>query len=307
MHARLAKIAAGVKVSSVASTADEVRDDLSFLVGAKRRVRLEGNGPRGLAVVGSRVFAAEYFTDSLAVLDLADGAYGRVKSVVLQRPSRLSDARRGEMLFHDAALCFQEWQSCASCHPGSGRVDALNWDLLNDGIGNPKSTKSLLLAHATPPTMSLGIRADAPAAVRAGIRYIQFAVRPEADAAAIDAYLRSLEPMASPHLVDGQLSPSALRGQEVFSQAGCARCHSGPLYTDLRQYDIGTGVGLDKAQTFDTPTLVEIWRTGPYLHDGRAATIADVLTEYNPDDKHGRTSSLTPGQIQDLVDFVLTR
>lgn len=307
LHSRLAKVAKGERVSSVASTIDAVRDDLSFLVGAKRRVPLEGNGPRGLTVVGTRVFAAEYFTDSLGVLDLKEGDYARAESLSLQKPQYVSDVRRGEMLFHDATLCFQQWQSCASCHPGSGRSDGLNWDLLNDGIGNPKNTKSLLLAHATPPAMSLGIRANAQVAVRAGIRYIQFAVRPEEDAAAIDMYLQSLEPVPSPHLVAGQMSPSALKGQEIFSHAGCAHCHSGPLYTDLKQYDVGTGTGLDQSHAFDTPTLTEVWRTAPYLHDGRAATVADVLTKCNPDDEHGRTSSLTPDQVQDLAEFVLTR
>ena len=43
----------------------------------------------------------------------------------------------------------------------------LNWDLLNDGVGNPKNTRSLLLAHKTPPAMFLGVRANAEAAVRA--------------------------------------------------------------------------------------------------------------------------------------------
>lgn len=307
LHSRLAKAVAGEQVSSVTASNEEVRDDLSFLVGAKRRVPLQGNGPRGLAVVGPRVFAAEYFTDSLAILDLDEGDYAIASSVPLQDPIRPSDVRRGEMLFHDAALCFQQWQSCASCHPGCGRVDALNWDLLNDGIGNPKNTKSLLLAHVTPPAMSLGIREDAHVAVRAGIRYIQFAVRPEEDAAAIDAYLQSLKPIPSPHLIDGLMSPAALRGQKIFSQAGCTHCHSGPLYTDLRQYDVGTGTGLDKAQAFDTPTLIEVWRTAPYLHDGRAATISDVLTKHNPDNRHGRTSDLTLEELQDLAEFVLTR
>ena len=307
LHSRLAQAAAGGKVSSVTASTDEVRDDVSFLVGAKRRVPLQGNGPRGLTVVGSRVFAAEYFTDSLASLDLDGGEHAKAQSIPLKKPLRPSDVRRGEMLFHDAALCFQQWQSCASCHPGSGRVDALNWDLLNDGIGNPKNTKSLLLAHATPPAMSLGIREDAHVAVRAGIRYIQFAVRPEEEAAAIDTYLLSLKSLPSPHLIDGQMSPAALRGQKVFAQAGCAHCHSGPLYTDLGRYDVGTGIGLDEAQAFDTPTLVEVWRTAPYLHDGRAATISDVLTKHNPGDKHGRTSSLTSRELQDLAEFILTR
>ena len=52
------------------------------------------------------------------------------------------------------------------------RPDALNWDLLNDGIGNPKNTLSLLLSHQTPPVMITGVRASAEDAVRAGIKYI---------------------------------------------------------------------------------------------------------------------------------------
>ena len=59
----------------------------------------------------------------------------------------------GERLFNDTTLCHQRWQSCASCHP-DGRTDGLNWDLLNDGIGNPKNTKSLLLASEKPPEMA---------------------------------------------------------------------------------------------------------------------------------------------------------
>jgi cytochrome c peroxidase len=211
------------------------------------------------------------------------------------------------MLFHDARICFQQWQSCASCHPGGGRVDVLNWDLLNDGIGNPKNTKSLLLAHRTPPSMSLGVRATAEVAVRSGLRFILFAVRPQSDAVAIDRYLESLTPIPSPHLIDGQPGPAALRGQQIFHDAGCSSCHSGPLYTNRRLYDMGTGLGADRAEPFDTPTLIEVWRTAPYLHDGRAATIRDVLTTQNPDDRHGRTSKLTEEQIGDLAEFVLTR
>ena len=210
------------------------------------------------------------------------------------------------MLFNNAQICFQGWQSCASCHPSDARSDALNWDLLNDGLGNPKNTKSLLLAHETPPAMITGIRENAEAAVRAGIRHIQFAVRPEEEAAAIDEYLKSLKPVPSPHLVDGKLSESAERGEKIFEKAHCASCHKGPHYTDLKQHDVGTGKDLDKDQKFDTPTLVEVWRTGPYLYDGRAATIKDVLTIHNSDDKHGTTSNLGNDEIKDLAQFVLS-
>ncbi|MHC4147036.1 MAG: hypothetical protein ACYSUD_19975 [Planctomycetota bacterium] len=79
------------------------------------------------------------------------------------------------------------------------------------------------------------------------------------------------------------------------------------MYTDLQKYDVGTGEGLDKDRQFDTPSLVEAWRTAPYLYDGRAATIEEVLTTYNPDDKHGTTSKLTDSEIKDLVQFVLSQ
>ena len=59
--------------------------------------------------------------------------------------------------------------------------------------------------------------------MRAGITHILFAVRPEEDAKAIDAYLKSLEPVPSPHLVDGQLNAAAERGKKLFFNAtvGC--------------------------------------------------------------------------------------
>jgi cytochrome c peroxidase len=79
------------------------------------------------------------------------------------------------------------------------------------------------------------------------------------------------------------------------------------LFTDLKTYDVGTRGRFDKAaDRFDTPSLVEGWRTAPYLHDGSAATMRDVLTTGNPADKHGKTSHLTPQQIDDLAAYLLS-
>jgi len=303
LHDRLAKVAAGEAVSEVSLCADDVPNDLAFLVGIQRRIRLSGNGPRGLAVIGSRVYAAEYFSGTLGVVDLAVEGASRVQSISLGVEPLRTQERIGEMFFNDAALCFQHWQSCASCHPDA-RADGLNWDLLNDGIGNPKNTRSMLLSHRTPPVMSLGVRETAESAVRSGIRYIQFAERPEEDAAAIDAYLKSLPPTPSPALINGQRSAAAERGAQVFQQAGCAACHPAPLFTNLMRYRVGTGRDLETDKEFDTPTLVEAWRTAPYLHDGRSKSLRDVFTTDNPADQHGVTSTLTAEQINDLVEFV---
>ena len=120
-------------------------------------------------------------------------------------------------------------------------MDGLNWDLLNDGPSTPRNTKSLLWVHRTPPAMSLGVRATAEAAVRAGLRHVQFAVRPEADAAALDAYLKSLEPLPSPQWEDQGFDVRARRGKRLYEQAGCVNCHAPPLYTSGKSYDVGTG------------------------------------------------------------------
>ena len=214
--------------------------------------------------------------------------------------------RKGERFFHDASVCFQQWQSCASCHPGEARVDALNWDLLNDGMGNPKNTKSLLLSYETPPTSATGVRADAMTSTRAGIRHILFNVVPEEDAAAVDAYLKALKQVSSPRLVDGALSPAAERGKAVFEMAKCGNCHPAPLFADLKSHRVGTGRGREVETRFDTPTLVEIWRTAPYLHDGRAQTLAEMLTTFNEGNLHGETAGLSAEQLRDLVEYVLS-
>jgi cytochrome c peroxidase len=55
---------------------------------------------------------------------------------------------------------------------------------------------------------------------------------------------------------------------------------------------------------YDTPTLLGLYRTAPYLHHGKAATLEEVLKKYNPDDKHGKTSHLSSDQVNDLVEFL---
>ena len=101
----------------------------------------------------------------------------------------IDSVRLGEIYFNDATYCFQGWQSCNGCHPDNARTDGLNWDLLNDGMGNPKNCKSLLLAHETPPALITGIRPTAEIAVRAGFTHIQFTQIEEGQAKAVDKYL----------------------------------------------------------------------------------------------------------------------
>ncbi len=305
MHKKLADAEAGKRVTEVTSSKDDVPNDLAFLVGIRRRLKLEGNGPRSVALIGNDAYTGMYYTDDVCKINIDPKAAPKPKAVALGKKQPMTPARKGEMFFNDASMCFQQWQSCASCHPDA-RTDGLNWDLLNDGIGNPKQSKSMLLTHKTPPVMVSGVRGKAEIAVRAGIRFIQFAVRPDEDAQAIDAYLMSMKPVPSPYLIEGKLSESAQRGKKIFQSAGCADCHPAPLYTSLGSADVGTGEGRERGKAWDTPTCVEVWRTAPYLYRGQAATMEEVFTKYNKNNEHGDTKNLSKKELQDLINYVLS-
>jgi len=50
--------------------------------------------------------------------------------------------------------------------------------------------------------------------------------------------------------------------------------------------------------------LLGVYRTAPYLHHGKAETLADVLTTQNENDKHGKTSELSAEQVNDIVAYL---
>lgn len=288
----------------ISTTVSDLANDLSFMHKLNRkRIRLPGYGPNSILIKDNDVYISEYFSGTLSLLSL-DGASGKpIQQFALGDIAESADmVRYGEMLFNSADLCFQKWQSCESCHPDA-RVDGLNWDLLNDGIGNPKNTKSMLFAHKTPPSMSLGVRATAEDAVRAGLRFIQFMEVEEEKALAIDAYLKSLRPEPSPYLVNNDYSKRARRGKKLFEREGCITCHQPPLYTDLQSYHLDyVGSSMDEGKKFENPTLVEVWRTAPYLHDGSAITMDELIRIHNP----YATGKLTKKERADLVEFVLS-
>lgn len=92
------------------------------------------------------------------------------------------------------------------------------------------------------------------------------------------------------------LSDSAKRGLELFrGKARCTRCHSGFNFSDEQFHNLGIGwdtntVDLGRYMVtknpedigaFKTPTLREISRTAPYMHDGRFGTLEEVVDFYN--------------------------
>ncbi len=316
LHTRLDRAAAGEKVTEVTHSAEEVHNDLSFLSGIRNRYTFKADGPRGLVMTNDTIYVACTFADAIAIIPYTERVVRPQLHLLGAEPLNLKSdpVLYGEMLFNDGDKCFQKWQSCASCHP-DGIVDGLNWDLMNDGIGTPKQTKSLYLSGVTPPTMITGIRKDMKHCNRAGFRHIQFTSVAESDAEAIDAYVMSMKAQVSPYQRP-EYAAARERGKKIFVQADCARCHYPDYYftacttpndhTKVPLFDVGLGIRSETYRKFDVPTLNEVWRTAPYLYDGRARTMRDVLTTCNPDDLHGITSTLSEEELTDLEIYILS-
>ena len=269
--------------------------DLRFLYGLRKRIPLEGNGPRKMIIENGKLYIPTYFAD---ILNIVDAQTCEIATANLNPDREESAENKGERYFNDASHCFQNWQSCNGCHPGDARTDGMNWDLMNDGVGNSKNCKSLLFSHPTPPSMISGIRETAEWAVRAGFKFIQFFDITEEDAVFVDAYLKSRHPVPSPSLVNGELSDLAKEGRKIFEKLNCTECHSGPYYTDLKMHRIGEDIEFEKG--WDTPTLREVWRTAPYLFDGRAATMEEVFEIH----KHGIDKKVSKKEIAELTEYV---
>lgn len=269
--------------------------DLKFVYDIRKRLPLVGNGPRSVVVSEGKLYVPTYFSDTLNIVDIATH---NVEAVAYNPTREESLEDRGERAFNDANNCYQNWQSCNGCHPGDGRTDGMNWDLMNDGVGNPKNCKSMLYSHVTAPNMISGIRANAEIAVRAGYKHIQFCDVPEDIAVATDAYMKALRPLPSPFLIEGKLSPKAEKGKKVYEKLHCDVCHNGQYYTDFKMHRIGDDVEFEAG--WDTPTLIEVWRTAPYLFDGRAATMKEVFSVF----KHGIESKVSDREIDELVEYV---
>jgi hypothetical protein len=291
MNARIQAV--GEKSSdALVGSLSNIVDYLPFLNGCRQRITV-GQGVRSITEKDGVLYCGNYFDGTISAVDLTSGSASTLRFI--QQPEA-NGVRMGQMLWSDANNCYQRWQSCNSCHPDAV-VDGFNWDNLNDGIGGGgKNARSMLYSHRTPPVMSTGIRPNAEIAVAAGMKFIQFNTLGEEKLAMIDEYLKYLYPQSSPALNrDGTLSESAMAGKALFEK-NCASCHPAPLYTDNNLYDVGTKHFDGDSGVYDVPTLNEVWRTAPYLHDGSLNTIEEVVRLFAKD--------LTDTEVAQLADFV---
>lgn len=295
---------------------------------------------------GQRAYVANFLSRDVMVLDLSNPtnpvAIGRAPSTT--EPLNASVAN-GKRLFYRSRAprhSRDNYISCASCHADGGMDDGQVWDFTQrgEGVRNTIDLKGRggmrqgpvhwsanfdeiqdfendivkefggtgLAQDGQPPNPPMGV----PNAGRSQ------------DLDDLAAYVTSLTkvPKSPFRKMDGTLTEAALSGKRLFNSPAlrCTQCHTSPGFTDSILtnaadyvfHDVGTfGAGSGRRlgalmSGLDTPSLFGLWNTGPYLHDGSASNLLEVLTVRNTNDQHGVTSQLNAAQRAELVAYLLS-
>ena len=222
-------------------------------------------------------------------------------------PITASKIEAGRKLFRDQRLSRTRTIACASCHDPErafsdsrplavgvfGRVGRRHAPaLINRGYGRTffwdgriaTLEEQVLKPIQDPNEMDLSLD-EATSRVGLSGRTIS---------QALATYIRSILSGDSPYdrFINGDrraLTDEQQRGMQIFRGRGnCTACHVGPTFSDERFHNTGVAWQNGRLQdegrangTFKTPTLREVARTAPYMHDGSIATLADVVNFYS--------------------------
>ncbi|EDL54468.1 hypothetical protein VSAK1_16042 [Vibrio mediterranei AK1] len=274
-----------------------------------------GLAPRGLVLSGSTLFVHNFMSRTVSVHDVNAFLTDRGDIPTLAQVSVVANETlhprvlRGKQIFYNAAdarMTQDGYISCASCH-ADGDSDHRVWDFTDRGEGL-RNTISLLgktgtgngRVHWTANFDEIqdfendiryafggrGFMVDALFSLSENPLGTSKSGKSE-DLDNLAFYVSSLNQFPkSPHRdFSGALTAEALTGQALFTSKGCDTCHAGVYYTDMQRHDVGTidassgqGIGAPLVGTgFDTPSLIGLWGSAPYFHNGQAATLDDVL------------------------------
>lgn len=241
---------------------------------------------------------------------------------------------KGKQIFYtarDERIGRDGYIACASCHTDAGS-DAQVWDFTDRGEGLRNTVNLTGRAGTgqgnvhwsgnfdevqdfendirnffdgaglmTDAQYNAGTRSNPLGDPKAGV---------SADLDALAAYLGSLNQggLSPFRNADGSLTADGQAGRLLFESQGCVTCHAGPQFTDSSYgvlHNVGTGMTrAGAASSVDTPTLKGLWASAPYLHNGAAAGLLDVLTTANPSNQHANVGSLTSAQRSQLVAYL---
>ncbi len=251
------------------------------------------DGPaKGLVVdpEGKRVFVHLALSDTLFVVPLDSDGEQETVSLKMGEETQLQLGRRLFYTSNDHRLAGFTGVSCSSCHL-DGRSDGVTWRL----DGKPLQTPSL--AGRSFAGKSLRWHGDSPNlahAVGEAIQRLGGTGLPTDQSAALVAYLQS----GSTGMERPAASASRARGQTLFTQAGCAKCHSPETdYSDGQMHAV-------RKATLRTPSLIGLALSAPYYHDGSVATLSQLIRGHDEDNPMNVGEQLPEEDLVDLERFL---
>ena len=287
-------------------------------VGSTRLVTV-GAGPSGIAMSrdGKTAWVYNAFDHSLSKLQSAGGTVVNSSTIRLtSRESLTAMAAAGRKLFFTATDARMSNASigisCASCH-FEGREDGHVWNF-SDGPRQTPSLQSRMLAETAPFHWN-GEFSDLVASMshtvtdRMGGQGLSRGMEQQ-----IAAFIEAMPKADNPHAGGGTAADVRQRGEAAFNKAACGTCHSGAAFTNNGFANVGTFVQSGQVKDdvpallvrggLNTPSLLGLARTAPFLHDGSALTLKGRLMTGKNGDRHGQTSQLTDAEVDDLVAYL---
>ena len=266
-----------------------------------RRVPV-GYRPLRLAVSpdGTRVVAANSLSGSLSVIELNRADAVRPEHITVgDERHKITAEQRGEVAFFSARLAHDQWLTCHSCHSDGHSPDLLA-DTLSDGsYGTPKRIPSLLGVAQTMPWGWRGQLCELHEQVEQSISSTMHGqVANAATAADIVAFLQTLR---LPTIKSLSSAATLAAGRATFARLDCAECHALPYLTTAGVYNVGLA-DEEGVQEFNPPSLRGLRYRRAFFHDGRAASLADVIDVHH----HQVPPDLSAEERDSLIEYLLS-
>lgn len=294
-----------------------------------------GSAPMSMCTTLRTLYVKNFAGRSVSAIDVSGFMYdGSLSPTIEEIPTVTTEAMTGQELrgltvFYASLIPEmgpEGYMSCSSCHFGGGG-DGVVWDISSMGEGF-RNTISLTGTSGTrfgnlhwsanfDQVQDFEIQMENLNGGEGLIPGITFnnqspldydTSTQNADLDALAAYIESLGKdtvKRSPHRdYIGELTESAARGRDLFYADSCEQCHAGSAFRDGLTHDVGTIVGTSGSRlggildAIRTPTLIELWESAPYFHDGSAATLSDVLN------RGTHTRNLSTQDEIDLIAFL---
>ncbi len=275
-----------------------------------------GRGANGIAIRrdGVKAYVYNQFDHSITVLQAQNKNVVRGETIRVAEDVLDPNVAQGRAMFFSALDTrinnpITTAVSCNTCHSEGGREDGHVWGFPDGNRQTPaligRRMGETAPFHWTGEFGTMKDFMDHTAVLRMGGEGVG-----AAELSRLEAYMNWAAPPENPHAL-AQPSEAQVRGAQVFQQAGCSDCHQGQARTDNKNHDVGTlreadvHPTLGRLKDLNTPSLLGLARSAPYLHDGSAKTLRERIVN-NPGDLHGKTSGLSAQQVDDLVEYLKT-